>query len=92
MTEQNGRPMTEGEYRVGVTFNPSSLPAVDALKKAGAALIDQCLAVKKAALDTSNPEAAFQADRAARSIEDATMNAVKAATKQPVPSHLEFPR
>jgi hypothetical protein len=38
------RESTEGEYRVGITFNPSKDPRVDAIKRAAADQIDFILA------------------------------------------------
>lgn len=78
----SGRPMTEGEYRVGVNFNPSANKAVDDLKAKAAAFIDACIAIEQPARATGNLEVATLADRAARDAEGAAMFAVKAATKQ----------
>jgi hypothetical protein len=72
--------MTRGEYRVGFTFNPSSNPLVDEIKRRSADLIDTLLSFADTA---ENPEAVYQANEAARKIEDAAMNGVKAVTKGP---------
>lgn len=56
-TTTNGnsvRPMTLGEYRVGIDFNVSNSPEVNAIKRACADLIDLCDMYSKA---TDNPEA-----------------------------------
>jgi hypothetical protein len=79
----NSRPMTRGEYRVGITFNPSSNALVDEVKRRSADLIDTLLSFADTAVD--NPEAVFQANEAARKIEDAAMNGVKAVTKGRAP-------
>ena len=71
--------MTEGEYRVGITFNPSANPDVDMIKKSVAALID-FLAPLSA--DREHPGARC-ASIAMTELESAAMWAVKAVTKQP---------
>lgn len=71
--------MTEGEYRVGVSFNPSANPAVDDIKKQAAALIDTLAPI---AADRDHPGARC-ASIAMTEIESAAMWAVKAVTKQP---------
>lgn len=72
--------MTKGEHRVGISFNPSSNPQVDQIKRMAADLIDLIEEVGAA-----NPEQ--EAKRCAAisqtEIESAAMWAVKAATKQP---------
>jgi hypothetical protein len=69
--------MTLGEYRVGINFNPSKDPVVDAIKRAAADLIDL--------IDTNvlgdNAEVARLKALAMTHIEDSAMWAVKAATK-----------
>lgn len=69
--------MTEGEYRVGVSFNPSRQDAVSELKSRVAKLIDEMLAISA---DPSRP-GAQEADIAAREFENAAHWAVKALTK-----------
>lgn len=79
MDNQNNRPMTEGEYRVGISFNPSAIPAVDSIKRAAADFID---ALAPIAADREHPGARC-ASIAMTEIESAAMWAVKAVTKQP---------
>lgn len=69
--------MTKGEYRVGIAFNPSARPDVDALKRAAADLIDAI-----DALPGDVPEAERLKALAMTATEEAAMWAVKAATKQ----------
>lgn len=71
--------LTEGEYRVGVNFNPSNNPAVDDIKIRAAGLIDTLDAIAK---DRAHPGARCAAI-AMTEIESAAMWAVKAVTKQP---------
>ena len=64
--------MTEGEYRVGIAFNPGGNEIVDVIKRKTAELIDM---VEEAGNDgrcTSLAQTAF---------EDAAMWAVKSVTK-----------
>jgi hypothetical protein len=77
--------LTKGQFRVGISFNPSSDPNVDAIKTAAAALIDLI-----DALPQQDAEQARLKSLAQTHIEDAAMWAVKAATKQPMPQHLMF--
>jgi hypothetical protein len=74
--------MTLGEYRVGITFNPSSNPRVDEIKKLAAEFIDLCNHLQ-------DPDADGEVKRlwalATTHIEDAAMWAVKAATKPKLP-------
>jgi hypothetical protein len=71
--------MTLGEYRVGITFNPSGIPAVNDIKQKAAELIDY--------LETLRSNADSEKQRlialAQTHIEDAAMWGVKAATKEP---------
>ena len=69
--------MTEGEYRVGKTFNPSSNSTVDAIKEKAADLIDL---LQPIAADRDHPGARCAAI-AMTEIEGAAMWAVKAVTK-----------
>lgn len=66
--------MTEGEYRVGITFNPSSDGLVDRIKQDTAALIDL--------INESNGENRTKAN-AMDAFEVAAMWAVKSVTKPP---------
>lgn len=74
---QNSRPMTEGEYRVGISFNPSSNPKVDDFKKRIAVLIDD---LNDYAVHRDKP-GAREASIAMTELESAAMWAVKAVTK-----------
>ncbi len=73
-----GRPMTEGEYRVGITFNPSGSGAVHDIKTKAAALIDLLAPI---AADRGHPGARC-ASIAMTELESAAMWGVKAVTKQ----------
>lgn len=75
---------TLGEYRVGISFNPSSDGRVDAIKKAAASLIDLCEGYRAAGTAYENPEAERLLSLAQTHIEDAAMWAVKAVTKKPM--------
>ena len=74
---------TLGQFRVGISFNPSADPNVDAIKTQAAALIDLINA-----LPSQDSEQARLKALAMTEIESAAMWAVKAATKQPMPDHL----
>lgn len=71
--------LTEGEYRVGKAFNPSSSATVDTIKARAADLIDMLAPI---AADRDHPGARC-ASVAMTEIESAAMWAVKAVTKQP---------
>lgn len=73
------RAMSEGEYRVGKTFNPSANPHVDHIKARAAELIDFLASI---ANNREHPGARC-ASVAMTEIESAAMWAVKAVTKQP---------
>lgn len=68
--------MTLGEYRVGITFNPGGHEMVDKIKRSGADFIDLCNSIKP-----THAEAIRLVALAMTHIEDASMWAVKAATK-----------
>lgn len=70
--------LTKGQYRVGVSFNPSRDPVVDSLKLQAASLIDAVFDI-----ENENPEAMRLKALAATAIETAAMYAVKAQTKEP---------
>ena len=80
---------TKGQYRVGITFNPSQLGIVDQIKVKAAELIDLIDSVPARVVDQHGAEADdMRAAERARlkalaqtSVEDAAMWAVKAATK-----------
>lgn len=71
--------MTIGEYRVGITFNPSSNSHVNEIKRRAADLIDYLNDWNAG----DNPEAARLVALAMTHIEDAAMWGVKAVTKEP---------
>jgi hypothetical protein len=78
--------MTKGEYRVGITFNPSNDDMVGKIKRAAADLIDMIDTIPMPLVDSQN--SAVHSNDVARlkalaqtHIEDAAMWAVKAATK-----------
>ena len=77
MTDE--KQLTEGGYRVGVTFNPSNNPRVDEIKAAAANLIDMLYPIST---DRNHPGGRC-ASIAITEIESAAMWAVKAVTKQP---------
>ena len=64
--------MTEGEYRVGINFNPSGDQTVDAIKRKAAELIDLIGDSGKDERCTALAQTAF---------EDGAMWAVKSVTK-----------
>lgn len=74
--------MTKGEYRVGITFNPSNDDMVGKIKRAAADLIDLIETIKA---NTDGHDTVVEVIRlkalAQTHIEDAAMWAVKAATK-----------
>ena len=82
--------MTKGEYRVGVTFNPSSNDVVDAIKRQAVSLIDLIEGIPDHRDDPfDHNEAAWEYHAEIRrlkalaqtAIEDGAMWAVKASTK-----------
>jgi hypothetical protein len=79
MSESNGRPLTEGEYRVGISFNPSANPAVDDIKRRAADLIDTLAPI---AADRDHPGARC-ASIAMTEIESAAMWGVKPSRSRP---------
>ena len=72
-------PKTEGQWRVGVDFNPSGNQEVAAVKEKAAELIDMMGTI---AGDRDHPGARCAAV-AMTGFEEAAMWAVKAVTKQP---------
>ena len=68
--------MTKGEYRVGITFNPSNDDQVARIKRAAADLIDLIEEIDPAFAEVGRLKALAQTH-----VEDAAMWAVKAATK-----------
>jgi len=71
--------MTLGEYRVGITFNPSSNVHVDEIKRRAADLIDYLNDWNSG----DNTESSRLISLAMTHIEDAAMWGVKAVTKGP---------
>ena len=71
------RQTTIGEYRVGITFNPSGDSTVNEIKTAAAALIDLVDGI-----NAPDQEIVRLKALAMTHIEDAAMWAVKAATKK----------
>jgi hypothetical protein len=70
--------MTKGEYRVGISFNPSSNDTVSKIKRAAADLIDLIEGID----DQANlGEIVRLKSLAQTEVESAAMWAVKAATK-----------
>lgn len=74
---------TLGEYKVGISFNPSGNQEVDAIKKLAAVLIDTIngIAVGDDATDATVSEVMRLKALAMTHVETAAMFAVKAATK-----------
>ena len=78
MGDENQRPMTLGERRVVLSFNPSKDQRVDDVKRKVAALIDDMEALKRDAAPGS--EQGRWCSLAQTHFEDAAMYAVKAVT------------
>ena len=88
--------MTKGEYRVGITFNPSNDDTVGKIKRAAADLIDLIENIEQPRIDgdmttekwvrasTHLNEVKRLKSLAMTHVEDAAMWAVKAATKGPM--------
>jgi hypothetical protein len=78
--------MTKGEYRVGITFNPSNDDTVGKVKRAAANLIDLIDDIERhpAHLDMRFNEINRLKALAQTAIEEGAMWAVKAATKPPM--------
>ena len=74
---ENEGPMTFGEKAVGLTFNPSSDPTVEAIKRKCADLIDE---IHELRTNQPNPEIARMASIAITELQTAQMWAVKAVT------------
>jgi hypothetical protein len=71
--------MSKGDYRVGVSFNPSGNPRVDEIKTPAAELIDLIEDIPDVEMDERKRLKAL----AQTEVESAAMWAVKAATKRP---------
>jgi len=81
--------MTKGEYRVGITFNPSNDDTVGKIKRLSADLIDMIESIGTENIAqgavVENAEVRRLKALALTSIEEGAMWAVKAATKGPMP-------
>lgn len=73
--------MTEGEYKVGIDFNPSGDDMVGQIKRRSADLIDLIETIETMGV----PEAGRLKSLAKTAFEEGAMWAVKAATKRPKP-------
>jgi hypothetical protein len=88
--------MTKGEYRVGISFNPSNNGKVDQIKRMAADLIDLIETIPATARDDNteggaavrSAEVGRLKSLAQTNVEDAAMWAVKAATK-PAPEEFK---
>jgi hypothetical protein len=80
MSNNPTRPMTLGEYRVGINFNPSQTNTVQQIKQMAADLIDKIDSIGDR---EAYGEVARLQSLAMTTIEDGAMWAVKAATKDP---------
>jgi hypothetical protein len=77
--------MTRGEYRVGVTFNPSNDDTVGKIKRAAADLIDLIEGISDSQEDFSHVVEIIRLKQLAMdAAEESAMWAVKAATKGPM--------
>ena len=74
--------MTKGEYRVGISFNPSGDDMVGRIKRAAADLIDLIEAMPSDRESAVGNERGRLKALAQTEIESAAMWAVKAATKR----------
>jgi hypothetical protein len=75
--------MTLGEYRVGITFNPSKDEMVDKIKRIAADLIDLINDIHSDDSGGDDSELRRLKALAMTHVEDAAMWAVKAQTKPP---------
>jgi len=72
---------TKGEYRVGITFNPSASGIVDEIKRKAADLIDLIESIQSDRSSERGNEVGRLKALAQTEVEAAAMWAVKAATK-----------
>jgi hypothetical protein len=79
MPTSEGRVMSIGEYRVGISFNPGGHAKVNEIKRAAADLIDMI-----DGLEADGGEVVRLKALAMTHVEDAAMWAVKAVTKPPL--------
>jgi hypothetical protein len=77
MDGENNQPLSYGQKAVGLTFNPSGSPEVNANKQGCATLIDQMDALRN---NSDSPEQKRLASVAITKLQDAQMWAVKALT------------
>lgn len=80
----HGKVLTKGQVRVGIAFNPSGNPRVNAIKRKAAELIDliEEIDAQSAAAGQIDGEIARLKAVAQTEVEGAAMWAVKAATKR----------
>lgn len=78
--EQESPMLTFGQKAVGLSFNPSNLPEVDAIKHAFAATIDILNDLRTKAQEAGNMGAVRHFSVAITQAEDAQMRGVKGAT------------
>lgn len=74
--------LTYGQKAVGLTFNPSGMPEVNAIKTTCAAVIDELNTQRDKAKADNNGEKIAQFTLAIRDIQSGQMWGVKAATWQ----------
>lgn len=79
MSEQQTE-LSFGQKAVGITFNVSALPEVDAIKSLSSNLIDELNSQRDKAKEENNGEKIAQFTLAIRSIQEGQMWGVKAAT------------
>jgi len=79
MPTSEGKIMSIGEYRVGISFNPGGNPDVDKIKRAAADLIDIVDCIQADGAEVTRLKAL-----AMTHVEDGAMWAVKAVTKPPL--------
>lgn len=72
---------SKGEYRVGLTFNPSNKSIVDDIKARAASLIDSIDTIQSDRESSLGNEVGRLKALAQTAVEEAAMWAVKAATK-----------
>lgn len=76
--------MSKGEYRVGITFNPSNDDTVEEIKLRAADLIDLIEGIPQHYFLDVDAEVMRLKALAQTAVEEAAMWAVKAATKGPI--------
>jgi hypothetical protein len=79
--DTHGKTMSKGEYRVGISFNPSEDDLVGQIKRQAADLIDLIDSIPEPKDAQWGGEIVRLKAQAQRELEGATMWAVKAATK-----------